>query len=70
MKKKIVVRSPEEVLKKIGIDFTKKLTLKEQYIKDKKAYKKRLHYVLRRCEFNGAGMRQLLQEFTDEVCGS
>jgi hypothetical protein len=40
-----------------------------QYIKDKNAYKKKLHYVLRDCQFNGAGMRQLIQEFSDEVLG-
>jgi|LWDU01.1.fsa_nt_gi hypothetical protein len=29
-----------------------------------------LHLVLKDCKFNGATMREVLQKFTDEVCGS
>jgi hypothetical protein len=29
-----------------------------------------LHLVLKDCEFNGATMREVLQKFIDEVCGS
>ena len=44
--------------------------LEREYNKKKQLYKKRLHFALRDCEFNGAGMRQLLQEFVEEVAGS
>jgi len=33
-------------------------------------YKRQLHAVLQDCDFNGAGMRQLMDEFTGEVLGS
>ena len=36
----------------------------------KAVYKIKLHQALKGCNFNGGGMRQLLQEFSDEVNGS
>lgn len=44
--------------------------LEIEYNKEKKLYKKRLFFAIRDCKFNGAGMRQLIQEFSDEVLGS
>lgn len=44
--------------------------LEKIYNKEKNAYKKKLHNVIKDCNFNGAGMRQLIQEFSDEVNGS
>lgn len=42
----------------------------EQFLEKKKEYKRKLHEVLKDCDFNGAGMRELIGEFSDEVLGS
>ncbi len=42
----------------------------QEFKLQKAIYKSQLHAVLKSCEFNGAGMRELIGEFTDEVLGS
>ena len=41
----------------------------KQFQEKKKFFKKKLHEALNGCNFNGSGMRELIGEFTDEVCG-
>lgn len=42
----------------------------KQFNADKKKYKAFLHQALRGWTYNGAGTRELLQEFIDEVAGA
>ena len=41
----------------------------KQFQRKKKHFKRKLHESLKDCSFNEAGMRELIGEFTDEVCG-
>ena len=52
-------------------DLAKSLCIScDEFLEKKKEFKKKLHAALSGCEFNGAGMRQLLDEFSGEVTGN